>query len=77
MTPDGEHEIITILKRISDSLERLSPPKESGPRKPAVLGTATYNIEERERQELRSKLRGSNGTKSNQTGQENSRAPEK
>ena len=61
MTPDGEHELITLLKRIADSLERLSPENELRERKPAHLGTATYTREERDKQELRDKMRGSNG----------------
>ena len=58
MTPDGEHELITLLKRIADSLERLSPENELRERKPAHLGTATYTREEREKQELRKTLSG-------------------
>jgi hypothetical protein len=58
MTPDGEHELITLLKRIADACERLSPENEPRERKPAHLGTATYTREEREQKELREKLRG-------------------
>jgi hypothetical protein len=70
MTPDGEHELITLLKRIADSLERLSPESELRERKPAHLGTATYTREEREQRELREKLRGKkpDGIQGNQAG---------
>jgi hypothetical protein len=62
MTIQGETELVAafrgVLERIADALERLSPPKVAHERKPAVLGTATYNPEEREKRELREKLRG-------------------
>ena len=71
MTPEGEHELITLLKRIAESLEQLSPENEPRERKPAHLGTATYTREEREKQELRKTLSGKkppSGIKSDQTG---------
>ena len=50
----------SILQRIADSLERLAdhfaPRPDNRERQPAILGTATYNREEREKQELRKKL---------------------
>jgi hypothetical protein len=62
VTPEGERELIDVLEGIAISLERIAdhfdPDEEVVVRRPAVLGTATYTREERERQELREKLRG-------------------
>ena len=61
MTPECEHKLLHLLERITVALERIAPPSSERQRKPAVLGTATYAREEREKQELRDKMRGSNG----------------
>lgn len=65
-----EPELLILLRRIADACERLSPPKATGSHKPAVLTTATYTREERDKQELREKLRGKkpNGIESDQAG---------
>ena len=62
MSPDAEKELIAVLGRVADNLERLANRWASEPRtrpsRPAHLGVATYNPEERERQELKAKLKG-------------------
>ena len=74
MIPESERDLIKafemVLGRIAAALERLSPPKEDRPRQPAHLGTATYTREERDKKELREKLRGKkpDGIQGNQAG---------
>ena len=56
---DGE--LIAVLERIAVALERLAGPAEEvreAPR-PATLTTAIYSREERERKELRERLKAS------------------
>lgn len=57
---DGD--TLAVLQRIAVALERLADhfAAAGGPRKPkpAILSTATYSHQERERQELRAALRG-------------------
>ena len=74
MTPEGEKELIALMKRIAD---HIAPEKDARPRHTAVLGTATYTREEREKTELREKLRGGiDGIKGNQAGEENLHDPQ-
>lgn len=57
---DGD--TLAILQRIAAAVERIAdhfaPVEGSRTRRPAVLTTATYSREERDRQELRAALRG-------------------
>jgi hypothetical protein len=73
MTPEGEKELIALMKRIAD---HIAPEKDARPRHTAVLGTATYTREEREKKELREKLRGKSGIQGNQAGEENLHDPQ-
>lgn len=59
MTSDEFSELIQRLDRIAEALERMSP-RDEPPREklPAVLGTAIYSREEREKQELKKGMRG-------------------
>lgn len=68
MTPDGERELISLLGRIAEAVERLAPPKNARIRHTAILGTAIYDREERERKELREKLKGKSGIEAPQAG---------
>jgi len=56
MTADGESKLLAILERLTIATERLAARHGTVPvvreRNPAVLGTATYSQEERDRQEL-------------------------
>ena len=54
MTPEGEKELIALMRRIADHIA----PEQQSNRKPAVLGTATYTREERDKKELRETLSG-------------------
>ena len=75
MTDEEIGTIIRQLCSINDSLLRLAdhfaPKKDERQRHTAVLGTATYTREEREKKELREKLRGKSGIQGNQAGEEN------
>lgn len=55
MSPEGEKELLELMRRIADHLAPIEVPRQ---RHTAVLGTATYTIEERERKALKEKLRG-------------------
>ena len=55
MTPEGEKELLALMRRIAS---HVAPEKPERPKHTAVLGTATYSREERARQEIRDKLRG-------------------
>ena len=55
MTTEQEKEFLFTLNRIALALDRLashfSPEVEFKPKRPAILSTAIYNPEEREKQE--------------------------
>lgn len=77
MTHDGEKEICALLRRVAVSLESivaaLAPETEARTHKPAVLGTAIYDTEERKRVELRQTLSGKGaGLDSHQAGEADS-----
>jgi len=55
MTPEGERELLALMKRIAD---HIAPEQKERPKHTAVLGTATYTREEREKKELVETLRG-------------------
>jgi hypothetical protein len=62
VTPEQEMEFLDLATREVDALERLAdyfaPKSPAQPKRPAVLSTATYTAEEREKLELRKVLSG-------------------
>lgn len=62
MTPEQEQNLLELLAGIANELHRLAdklaPVKPERPKHTAVLGTATYSVEERERIALRKALKG-------------------
>jgi hypothetical protein len=61
VTYEGEQSLVRVLNRIAVSLERISgqhaPKPELRERRPAILTTATYTREERDKKELREHLK--------------------
>lgn len=76
MTPDAEKELIALLGRVAVAFERIADHLAPAVRTKhtAILGTATYSVEERERQTLRDTLKG-RGSKSGEAGAKDSKVP--